>query len=379
LILAFGTFAGATDGFVIGSLLPAIAGDSGVTVAQAGYIVFGHALAYAIGAPILAAIFGARDRRLVLASAAVVLGLSAIGIALSQGLGQAVGARVLLALGAALYGTMSTATAAALSTPERRGRAIAFVITGQSIAVAIGAPLGAWVAVTYGWRLTYFGIGALAIVTGAMLFVLLPKGLIGETKGIAERLGVLQAPGLRRALLMTITFTMGGFMVVSYILTMTTEGMGLPASFQPLALLVFGIGAIAGNQAGGQLVDRLGAYRTQLILIIMHIVGLLSLPLIAQLPEGWVAPAYLLQRAVSSFAGWGFFTAQLANLSVVAPASETLAISINSTALNLGVATAAILGGIVLEQLGVLQLGLVGGLIATVTLALILLGRPRAA
>ena len=46
LILAFGTFAGATDGFVIGSLLPAIAGDSGATVAQAGYIVFGHALAY---------------------------------------------------------------------------------------------------------------------------------------------------------------------------------------------------------------------------------------------------------------------------------------------------------------------------------------------
>ena len=311
LILAFGTFAGATDGFVIGSLLPAIAGDSGATVAQAGYIVFGHALAYAIGAPVLAAIFGARDRRLVLAGAAVVLGISAIGIALAQGLGQAVGARVFLALGAALYGTMATATAAALSTPERRGRAIAVVVTGQSIAVALGAPLGAWVAVTYGWRVTYFGIGALAIVTGAMLFVLLPKGLTGETRTIRERLGVLQAPGLRRALFMTVAFTMGGFMVVSFILTMTTEGMGLPASLQPLVLLASGAGAIVGNQLGGQLVDRIGSYRTQLIMIIVHVMSLVSLPLIAQLPEGWVAPAYLVMRGVAGVAGWAFFTALL--------------------------------------------------------------------
>ena len=178
---------------------------------------------------------------------------------------------------------------------------------------------------------------------------------------------------------MTVAFTMGGFMVVSFILTMTTEGMGLPASLQPLVLLASGAGAIVGNQLGGQLVDRIGSYRTQLIMIIVHVISLVSLPLIAQLPDGWVAPAYLVMRGVAGVAGWAFFTAQLSNLSVVAPASASLAISINSTALNLGVAAAAILGGIVLEQFGVLQLGLVGGLIVAVALPVILLGRPRAA
>jgi MFS transporter, DHA1 family, inner membrane transport protein len=379
LILAFGTLAGATDGFVIGSLLPAIADDAGITVAQAGYIVFGHALGVAIGGPVLATVFGGRDRRLVLVGAAFVLGLGAIGIALSQGLGAAIAARVFLALGSVLYGTMAAATAVALSPPELRGRSLAIVVTGQSVAVALGAPLGAWVSVAYGWRPTHVGIGTLAITTAAMLLVMLPKGLIGETRTIMERLAVIRAPGLPRALLITFSFAIGGFMVAAYFLPITTDAMGLPASFQPIALFAYGVGAVVGNQVGGQLVDRIGTRRTRRIMIVAHVATLLVLPLVALLPGGWVAPLYILARGISGVAGWGFHTAQLSYLSVIAPASASLAISMNSTALSLGVAAGAIIGGIVLEQMGAADLGLVGGLIACVALILILLERPRAA
>ena len=382
LILAFGTLAGATDGFVIGSLLPAIADDAGVTVAQAGYIVFGHALTFAIGAPMLAAVFGGRDRRRVLVGAAAVLGIGAIGLGLAQGLGLAVAARIVLGVGAVLYGTMATATAIAISPPERRGRSLAVVVTGQSIAVALAAPVGAWVSVTYGWRLTYFGIGTLALATAAMLLVILPKGLTGETKSIRERLGVIRAPGLPIALLITLSFSTGGFMVASYFLTITTVGMGLPASFQPVALLAYGVGAVIGNQVGGQMVDRIGSQRTQLIMIFIHVAAMLALPLIAQLPSAWLAPAYLLARGLSGVSGWAFYTAQISHLSVVAPASASLAISINSTALNIGVAAGAIIGGVVIERFGVVEIGLAGGLISAVGLILVLFERrprPRAA
>ena len=64
--LALGTFAIGIEGFVVASLLPQIAGDTGVTLVQAGYLVVTYALAYAIGAPIAAALTGAFERRNVL-------------------------------------------------------------------------------------------------------------------------------------------------------------------------------------------------------------------------------------------------------------------------------------------------------------------------
>ena len=56
--LALGTFAIGVEGFVIATLLPAIAADSGVPITQAGYLVFAYALSYAVGAPVLSAATG---------------------------------------------------------------------------------------------------------------------------------------------------------------------------------------------------------------------------------------------------------------------------------------------------------------------------------
>ena len=70
--LALGTFAIGVEGFVIATLLPAIAADSGVTMTQAGYLVFAYAIAYAIGAPVLSAFTGKFDRRPLLTAVALV-------------------------------------------------------------------------------------------------------------------------------------------------------------------------------------------------------------------------------------------------------------------------------------------------------------------
>ncbi|MDA4726290.1 hypothetical protein NY609_17175, partial [Enterobacter hormaechei] len=66
------------EGFVVASLLPQIAGDTGVTLVQAGYLVVMFALAYALGAPVLAAFTGSADRRLILAGSATTFVIGAI-------------------------------------------------------------------------------------------------------------------------------------------------------------------------------------------------------------------------------------------------------------------------------------------------------------
>ena len=54
LILALSSFAIGTTEFVIMGLLPDVAGDLGVSIPSAGWLVTGYALGVAIGAPFMA-------------------------------------------------------------------------------------------------------------------------------------------------------------------------------------------------------------------------------------------------------------------------------------------------------------------------------------
>ncbi len=64
--LALGAFAIGTEGFVISGLLPSVAADLRVSVGTAGQLVSIFGISYAVGAPVLAALCGAMDRRRVL-------------------------------------------------------------------------------------------------------------------------------------------------------------------------------------------------------------------------------------------------------------------------------------------------------------------------
>src|ERR1700710_1700602 len=101
--LALGAFAIGAEGFVISSLLPAISADTGVTIAEGGHLVLAFALAYAIGAPVLASITGHRDRRMVLGSSMLVFTLGNVIAGLAHTYEQLLIARVVMALAAGLY------------------------------------------------------------------------------------------------------------------------------------------------------------------------------------------------------------------------------------------------------------------------------------
>ncbi len=109
--LALGAFAIGAEGFVISTLLPSIAADTGATISQAGYLVVAYALAYAVGAPVLATVTGAGKRRNVLVAAALVFALGAVGAALTTGYLALLVARVLMAAMAGLYAATAQATA----------------------------------------------------------------------------------------------------------------------------------------------------------------------------------------------------------------------------------------------------------------------------
>lgn len=172
--VALGGFAINVEVFGFAGTLPGMAADSGVPVAQAGYLISAYSLSFAIGAPLLTSILASSDRRTVLSVAAAIFGVLTLAAALSTNYWHLVVARSALGFTASLYGSLAFATAAALSAPERRGEAMSVVITGQTAAIALGVPLAALIATNFGWRVTYLSLAGVGVIAAIALWLMVP-------------------------------------------------------------------------------------------------------------------------------------------------------------------------------------------------------------
>jgi len=376
--LALGTFAVGVEGFVIATLLPAIAADSGVTITQAGYLVIAYAIAYAIGAPVLSAFTGKFDRRPLLTAVALVFAVGAFLAAVSQGYAMLLVARLVIAASAGLYAATAQAAAVTLSTPERRARSVAIVVAGTTMAVAFGAPIGAFLSGFAGWRGTYFAIAGVGVLTAAAIWFMLPHGIKGDRRGLGERMGVISVPGLLPALATILLYMAGPFAAFIYLGPVTTRLMGLDAGLLPFVMLAYGIGAAMGNTLGGQLSDRIGAQATVTIAAALNIGFLLVLGTIPMLPATAIAPVFFGFMLLWGIAGWMFVPGQVSRVVALSPSSAPLALSLNASFLYLGTALGALVGGFVLEHMSINELGLVAAVFPTLALGVIYVSRPRA-
>lgn len=378
--LALGTFAIGAEGFVISSLLPQISEDTGVTLVEAGYLVVAFALVYAVASPFLTAFTAARDRRTVLTASALVFAAGALAAALAQSYGILLGVRIVIACAAGLYAATAQATAVAISHADHRARAISVIVGGTSLAVALGAPLGAFIASLAGWRGTYASIAAAGVIAAGAIRFLLPAGLRGAKMPLRHRFEVLKQPRIRPVLTITLLYMTAGFMVFTYIAPMTIQAAGLQRSLLPTVLLIYGSGAALGNYLGGQMADRWGAERMVTLAIILNAGMMAFFALVGHLPAAWAGPAFIAALFPWGVMSWSFPPAQASRILSIAPGSAPLALSLNGSALYLGVALGSYLGGCVLRYGSVVDLGWIAALFLLAALALARLEshrRPR--
>ncbi len=375
--LALGTFAIGIEGFVVASLLPEIAGDTGVSLVQAGYLVVTYAFAYAIGAPVIAALTGALDRRVVLAGSALVFVLGALLVSISPTYTLLLIARLLIAVVAGLYAATAQATAVAISEPHHRARAISVVVGGTTLAVALGAPLGAFISSFAGWRGTYLFVALIGVLATVIVWLLLPRGLYADKMTLAKRLSVIHHPGLLPALLTMLLYMTGGFVVYTYIAAVAVEGTGLAREYMPLVLLAFGIGAALGNFLGGQLADRFGATKTVIAASVLNAIALMLVSWVMTLPQEIAGAGLIALMVVWGSIAWMFPPAQASRILAIAPESAPLALSLNYSALYLGVAVGSMIGGLVIANLGLAYLGTIGGLFPVLGLVVMRLARSH--
>lgn len=380
--LALGTFATGTEAFMIAPLLTSMAADFSISVTAAGQLVTVFALTYALSSPILTALTGSVDRRkLLIASMAAFAAANIVAWSASD-YWTLMGARVLLAVAAGLYVPSANALAGALVEPGRRGTALAIVNGGTTIAVALGVPLGAIIGHRFGWRMTFAGVGTLALIAVAGLLTGLARD-IGSGLAVAslrERAAAVRQPGVLLALLVTTLWATGAYTVYTYLgvyLASTTEIAG---SSVGTVLFIWGVAAAVGIVVGGTLSDRFGARPVIVVSLLSLALAFASLSTSAGLlsPAAAILPV-LVAIVVWGLAAWGFFSAQQARLIGIAGLKlAAVVLSLNASFMYLGFSLGAALGSFTLARGSAGDLGWVAALCVLAALALFLVARRPA-
>ena len=367
-ILSAANFVIGMGAFMVIGMLNPVAEDFALSPARAGWMMTIYALAYAVLSPVLVALTGRVGRRRVLAFG---LALFAAANAVASLAGSEAGllaARGLAAAGAGLVTPVTAAVAANLAVPERRARALASVFFGLTLAQVLGVPVGSWIAYTFGWRWAFAIVALLAFPITALIWTRIPAGMSVPP----VTLGDLGRTLLNLRHLLTVSFTtvfLGSIYVVyTYLAPLLTAQMGFGRDGIALVLLIFGIGAVVGNLAGGQLTDRIGATRTLLILALSQAA---FTPWFSAMPLPMLGLSALI--LLWSIFGWAFMAAQQVRLIALDPNNVSVLLALNAAAIYVGSAIGALIGGFVIEGYGLGALGWfasVGAVAAALVLAL---------
>ncbi len=372
-LLAFGNFIVGMGAFVVIGIVTPMAEGLGVSKASAGMVLTTYAIAYALLSPIGAAITGNLARRTVLVSALILFLLGTIGSALSSSIAMLAASRIVVALGAAMFTPIAAGVAVAVSAPERRGKALATVFGGVTLAQVIGVPVGAWMAYRFGWASAFWAVAVLTTLGAAVLFFAIPRDIRFQAMGLGEILVALKDRRAMFATAFTATLVTAIYIVFTFFGPLIEASIGTNPEFRTGFLVLFGLGAVAGNYAGGFLADRIGARKT---LIIICIAQAAIMPLFSIIPLAPIAFAVLV-GGWSAF-GWSFMAPQQSRLAAIAPQAISLVLALNAAMIYVGIALGSAVAAIILEWKGLAALGISGGLAVLLALAhLLLSGRPR--
>lgn len=371
--LALGTFAIGTEGFMIAPLLPVMAKDFALPVPTIALLVIVFTLVLALSSPVTTVATGRMARKQVLLIAMALFAIGNVVAALSSSFTVLIAARVLMAIAAGLYVPAANGLAGVIVPPTMRGRALAIVSGGQTLAIALGLPLGGLIGHAFGWRATFLLVGAMSLVAIAGILTGIDRDA-GQGIAVAslrERVSVVAQRSVLRLLAVSLFWSIGAFAAYPYI----AEYLSAVLAFGPLEITasvsLWGLCAAAGVMTGGILNDRFGAGTVVRGSLVLLALSFLALAVATVLPPGVSLGLVLAAVAVWGFTVWSFFPAQMARLiGAGVPSQAPVALALNTSTMYFGFSIGSALGATVLGAGAIWAIGVVAAMAELIALGL---------
>ncbi|WP_328413541.1 MFS transporter [Streptomyces violaceus] len=333
-----------TSEFVISGLLPQISGALDVSVSSAGTLITAFAVGMMIGAPVMSMATQRLPRRSALVAALLVFAAGHVAGALSSSLGLAIVGRVAAALGNGTFWAVGAVVATAAAGPAAGTRAMGVMVGGITLANIVGVPLGTAAGQLGGWQAPFWMLAALAVAAAAVVARRLPADTTRADTSLRAEATALKHPRLWLVYLAIALIQAGIMAAYSYVAPLLTDRAHLATAVVPLAMLGFGVGALAGTTVGGRLGDR-RPYATLIPATALTSALLAAITL-------WATNSVVAVVLVVLLGGAGFANNPIVVGEVVriAGADRSLPMALATSAFQVGIAAGSWLGGIALTS-----------------------------
>lgn len=348
-----------TSEFMPIGLLIDISNDFNMTEARAGMIITIYAwVVMLLSLPLMMLVSRFSYKKLLLNCVAF-FGISHIISAIAPSFMILLLSRIGVACAHSIFWSIATPIAVKLVSEKFRSLAMSMVVTGTSIAMIAGLPLGRIIGLRFGWRMTFLSIAVIAFILFFYIQFSFPKMSNGRNLSLQRFPLLLKKPMLQGLYIVTLVVVTAYYISYSYIEPFLFQIAKFSENMITIVLIIFGVSGILGSLFFSIFYNKYKKYFFFASIISIMIVLFLLTPI----SSSWLLTIFI-------FAFWGMVvtaynvSGQAAIINAAPPGTAPVAMSIYSGLYNLGIGLGSWLGGIITTNISISYLGYFGGIIA---------------
>lgn len=365
--LTLSTFIFNTSEFIPIGLLTSIADDFAITESKAGLLITIYAWVVALASLPLMMAFAKTENKKLMLSLVALFTASHILSGFSNSYVMLMISRIGVACSHAVFWSIVTPLAVHVAPEGHRSTALSMIITGSSIAMIVGLPLGRAVGLMVGWRVTFLLIAILSAIVLCLLAAFLPKVPSDNNISLKTLPTLVSTPALLCIFVMTALTITGHFTAYSYIEPFLGQAAGFTNGEITMVLSAFGVIGIIVSVLFSKYYDR-----HQFAFLRVAVLGICICTLLLGISSG---NSFIM---VCTCLLWGLsincFNISLQSCIIdYSPFGTAIAMSIYSGIYNVGIGAGALVGGIVCSHIGIPFVGYIGGAVSLVSALFFLL------
>lgn len=346
LILALSSFCMGVTEFIISGVLLEVQEYFHIDAHKAGYLTTAYAVGVVIGAPILTIPLSSFNRKIQLLLNLFVFAMANLVIYLSDNFTLNVFARFVAGTQHGVFFVIATLTALQVSPKGKESSNLALMVSGLTIALVSGVPLGTFIGEVFGFKAIFLLIFIFTSIAGTSALIFMSSDIKGAQTRIIYVFKALLIPKLLKVYLITICTCGGAFVLYTYLSELLVKKVGFSQSAMGFILLAYGGFAILGNLYGGRLADSKGSIASLKIILIAQVL-IFALVSVSYHWE-WLLVANICLMGFIGFAGISPLKLNaMNNAKKYTPDFMDSSVSVNEAAFNVGIALANQIGGLV--------------------------------
>lgn len=354
--LTLAAFVFNTSEFIPIALLSDIQADFSITEAKAGMLISVYAwMVMLLSLPLMIMASKVELRRLMLWLVALFAGFQITSF-LSTGYYMLMASRIGVACTHAIFWSIVSVIAVRIVPAKYSSVALSSVVTGSSLAMVLGLPIGRIIGLQIGWRMTFLSIGIFAILTFIYLLSTLPALPAKDRFSVKELPALLKNRTLINMYIFTLMVATSFFISYSYIEPFLGQVAQMSDQWITYTLMIFGVAGFIGSVAFSLF------YTKDRFRFMNMVLACCAAALILLLPASASIPVTIILCVIWGITQTAYNVSMQSEIISVSPEGTTaVSMSIFSGIFNLGIGSGALIGGYVCDNISISYIGIFAG------------------